>query len=1182
MHCARCGIENPPGAKFCRGCGVRLDAICPACRHPNLPGSRFCNDCGHQLVADAPSPSIATTAPASATRSDRSQASYTPKHLADKILKARSALEGERRQVTVLFADLAGFSALAEQRDPEEIHAIVERCFESIATEVHRFEGTINQYTGDGVMALFGAPIAHEDAPRRAAHAALAIQRAVRDLSGELAPQLQRSLQMRIGLNTGPVVVGKIGDDLRMDYTAVGDTTNVAARLQQSARPGSVLAGASTHRLIGGYFETLDLGELAVKGHAPVRAFEVLRARGRKTRLDVAGERGLSPLVGRDRELATLMEVFARVREGRGQVVFVAGEAGIGKSRLLLEFQRRLAAAGEPTTWLEGRCISFGQSSPLLPVVDQLRENFHIDEFDGEPEIIAKIEHGMRRLGSLEPHVPFVRYLLSVDPGDPAVVAMDAAQRRKRIFDAVLAMSLRGAARRPLVFVFEDLHWVDTSTEAYLAALIDSVAATRILVVATYRLGYSPPFGARSFQTNMTLSPLSEADAVAMAGRMLGVEGFPADVTRALLDKAEGVPLFIEEVTKTLLDLGILEFQNGGFRVVRPIRGAAVPDTINDIIMARLDRLGEDGKRTVQLASVIGRQFLRRLLERIAGLTGELEGFLQELKALEIIYEQGLLPEPSYIFKHAVIQDVAYQSLLVQRRKELHRAVGRAIEELYPDRLADHYEELAHHFVEGEQWDEAFRYSVLAGDRAAHTFASAEARRHYAQALEMASRARPAPSDRELASVHEKLGGVLYILAEFEAAVAEFERALTLIRPIGDRKQEMATLLGLANVYNWGHKIGEVLSTVNAALAIATEIGDTAGQAGCHALRGEATGGVYGATVDAMRDSSEAVRLAREVGDPRLLAQCLTFAGRHLEWHGEYDAAVAHLREGLELARHEHSGYLVGLSLFHLGHAALARADYEGALGHYRSLLEYAEAAGDKLYLARLPNLFGGVSLEAFDLDEAIRFNSEGDETSRRIWPWPEPRGHSLWKLGLAHLYRGDHARAERAFREAESLRDLDNWGRWTWEGSLWRSRGELALAEERYDDAWSWAARSLEAATQCRQRKHATRAVRLQGQILAAQGRLEDAARVLTASLDQARGLGTARESWLGQAALGHVLTRLGRERDAEGQLTAAARTIESIAARLVTPQMRQRFLAAEPVGLVFQALGRSAPKSG
>src|SRR6266478_6501994 len=327
MDCPRCGTENPSGAKFCRGCGVRLDAICPACKHSNLPGSRFCNECGHQLLSDAQVPSGASAPPTPAQGSGIApivKAGYTPKHLADKILKARSALEGERRQVTVLFADLAGFSALAEQRDPEEVHAIVDRCFEMIATEVHRFEGTINQYTGDGVMALFGAPIAHEDSPRRAAHAALGIQRALRDYSRELEATGGPAIRMRIGLNTGPVVVGRIGDDLRMDYTAVGDTTNLAARMQQNARPGSVLASEATHKAVAGFFETLDQGEIAVKGRAPVRAFEILRPRGRRSRLDVAAERGLTPLIGRARELGVLTELFAQVKNGRGQVVFVA------------------------------------------------------------------------------------------------------------------------------------------------------------------------------------------------------------------------------------------------------------------------------------------------------------------------------------------------------------------------------------------------------------------------------------------------------------------------------------------------------------------------------------------------------------------------------------------------------------------------------------------------------------------------------------------------------------------------------------------------------------------------------------------------------------------------------------------------------------------------------------------
>ena len=310
--------------------------------------------------------------------------------------------------------------------------------------------------------------LAHEDSPRRAVHAALGIQRAIRDVAQALQAERGLSLQMRIGVNTGLVVVGKIGDDLRMDYTAVGDTTNLAARLQQMAQPGSVVISAATHQQVAGFFETRDLGEMPVKGRAPVRAFEVLRPRGRRTRFDVAVERGLTPLVGRERELATLRERFSEVKAGRGQVVGIAGEAGMGKSRLVLEFRRALAQAGEAVTWLEGHCISFGQASPFLPLIEQLRENFQIDEFDGEPEIIAKVEQGMRRMGELEAHIPAIRYLLSVDPGDPALAAMEGAARRRQLFAALRALSIRGAQLRPLVLVVEDLHWIDTSSEEFL------------------------------------------------------------------------------------------------------------------------------------------------------------------------------------------------------------------------------------------------------------------------------------------------------------------------------------------------------------------------------------------------------------------------------------------------------------------------------------------------------------------------------------------------------------------------------------------------------------------------------------------------------------------------------------------------------------------------------------------
>jgi class 3 adenylate cyclase/tetratricopeptide (TPR) repeat protein len=928
---------------------------------------------------------------------------YTPKHLADKILSSRSALEGERKQVTVLFADTAGFVALARDLDPEVVHEVMDHCFGLISAEVHRFEGTINQYTGDGVMALFGAPIAHEDSPRRAVHAALGMQRAMQDFGRELQAQRGLRLQMRIGMNTGLVVVGKIGDDLRMDYTAVGDTTNLAARLQQLAEPGTVVISEVTHRLVAGFFDTQDLGEHIVKGHSePVRAFEVLRTRGRRTRLAVAAERGLTPRVGRDRELTTLRDLFQQAKAGHGQVVFITGEACIGKSRLVLEFRRALAAARETVTWLEGQCLSFGQAMPFLPVIDQLRANFGIEEADGEPEIIAKVEDGMRRMGAIDTHIPAIRYLLAVDPGDAVLSAMEPAARRKQLVDAVLALSLRGAQLRPLVLVYEDLHWIDTSTEALLGTLLDAIAGVPLLLLLTYRVGYTAPFGSRSFHTTLTLQSLSAADTVAMASRILGTEHFPEALKAVLLEKAEGVPLFVEEVVKTLLDVGALRRENGSYRVVQELAEARVPDTVQGIIMARLDRLGEEGKRTVQLASVIGRLFLVRLLDRIADVTGPLEGVLTELQTLELIYRQGLLPEPAYVFKHAMIQEVAYNSLLLRQRRVLHRAVGVALEELYSERLAEHYEELAHHFTQGEVWAKAMVYSTLAGDRAAEAFANAEAKAHYARAVHAAAQVTPSPETGALARLYAKHGAVLAVLGEFGRAVAAYQQALELIRRTADRRGEIDILVRLSVAYKRFPREAPVITTIEQALAMARDLDDRACEARCLATRASIRSDGYGQLVETTSDAEEALRLAREIGDPQLLMEALISLGRVLQWRAVFDRSLGYLQEGVELARLTHAGYRFGQAAFWIGHAYTARGAYENALQWYQQLSDYASKAGDKQRMAQVPNLIGGVHLELFDLDTALRLNLEGDEVAQRLFPRPEPRGHSLVKAGLA------------------------------------------------------------------------------------------------------------------------------------------------------------------------------------
>jgi class 3 adenylate cyclase/tetratricopeptide (TPR) repeat protein len=1182
MRCTACGAENPSGARFCEQCGTAMELRCAHCGAAARPGARFCVGCGQPLQTASPvneaTSQASPPAPQQLDLTTAAQAFQPPAHLTEKILTQLSTIEGERRQVTVLFGDIAGFTAISEKLDPEDLGEIVRRGFELITAEIHRFEGTINQYGGDGLMALFGAPIAHEDAPRRAVHAALGIQRALRDYAATLERERGLKLQMRIGINTGTVVVGRIGTDLHMEYTAIGDTINLASRLQSHARPGSVSISDTTYKGVAGFFETLELGELEIKGHAPVRAFEVLRARGRRARLDVAVERGLTPLVGRERPLATLGELFADVKAGRGQVVFVSGDAGIGKSRLLLEFRQRLAAANEEVTWLEGRCVSFGASIPMLPTIDQLRENFRIDETDGEPEIIAKVEHGMRRLGSVEPEIPYIRYLLAVDPGDPAVMAMDAVARRTGTFHALRALGLRGAAIRPLVLFFEDMHWADSSTQEYLEFLMDSVAGARLMLMLTHRLEYSPRFGSRSFFSTINLRHLTYEQTLEMAARFLGSGLFPEELRSALMQKAEGVPLFIEEVTKTLLDLGFIVREDGNYRIAKVASELAIPETIQGIIMARLDRLGEDGKRTVQLASVIGRQFLARLLERVAGLTGKFEGLLQELKALEIIYEQGLIPEPAYIFKHAVIQDVAYNSLLLRQRKELHRAVGAAIEELYRDRLAEHYAELAYHFTRGEDWPKAIEYSSCAGDRSAHAFANSEAINHYTHAIDASSKLPLFPAN-DLGDLRAKRGVVLSVIGQHQEAFNDYTRALEYAGSTKDRTRECRFLLGLGTAQFNAHQIKSMLETFERSGTLAKELGEAAMLASSTTASALCSAVGQGATPEIIQRAEEALQIAESVKEPRLLAQTNTVLGLLREWQAEFDLARCHLHKGLELARQAHAGYYLGQNLFGLGHISLSRGDYEEAYSWYHQLNDYAQAAGDAFWLARAPNCEGTVSLELYDLNRALELQLEGHDAALKYFAWPEPRAHSLLKAGLAYFERADYDRAEEFFSRAWALLDSDDVLRWRWHVPLLHARGALALASGRHDEAWRFATESLELARKTYARKHEARAQRLQGEILAATGRINEALPLMQASVALAQKLQTRRDIWMGTLALGKTLVRLGKDKEAEAAFKTSAETIELIAAALKTDSLIRSFLGAPPVREVFQILGRPSP---
>jgi class 3 adenylate cyclase/tetratricopeptide (TPR) repeat protein len=1170
MLCSACRTDNPPQNRFCDQCGTSLEAVCPSCGVRLRPEARFCGTCGKRLGEAAaaerraelePEPVRAETRPA--YRSPVT--AYTPRHLADKILRSRSALEGERRQVTVLFADIAGFTTLAEQLDPEDVHRIVDRCFELITAEVHRFEGTINQYTGDGVMALFGAPIAHEDGPRRAAHAALAIQRALRDEHRDVQSQGGVPLQMRIGLHTGPVVVGRIGDDLRMDYTAVGDTTNLAARLQQAARPGSVVVSEATHTAIASFFETQDLGDIPVKGRAPARAFEVLRARVRRSRLAAAVERGLTPLVGRSREVDILLERFAEVTRGHGQIVSLAGDAGIGKSRLLLEFRRAVTDGDQPPTWLEGQAVSFGQSIPFLPLIEQLRQNFQIEEFDGEPEIIAKVEHGMRHMGELDAHIPYIRYLLSVDPGDRSILDMEAGARRRKSFEAIRALALRGARLRPLIVVFEDLHWIDAGSEEYLASMADAVASVPLMLILTYRVGYTPPIPARSFHTALALRPLSEADAVTMAGQLLGAGDLPSELRQALLDKAEGVPLFIEEVIRTLLDLGVLRREGSGYRLVEGVGRLNVPDTIQGIIMARLDRLGEDGKRTVQLASVIGRQFLGRLLERVAGLAERLTGLLDELKDLEIIYELGLAPEPAYIFKHALIQDVAYQSLLKERRRDLHRAVGLAIEEIYADRLAEHAEELAHHFENGGDWHKAFTYLVRSADRAKAAFANQTALDLYARALEVAARVSPVLEPARTVEIHHRRGEVLRLLTRYRESIGEFERMFEVARSSGDRVREGEALVetSYSQFLTFSNDaIGHCRRLAQEALAIGRETGSqhVVARSLCYlGLAAQADGEV----AEGDRLFEESLAIARAEGFPDTVAVSLTWLGAHANWRGEFTRAIETSHQAAAASREIHDGLSELISEAFVCLSQIGLGQYAGALATIEAGLAKARDRNNSFIAGRLTNTLGWLYQELGDFRRAIEYDREAAEVGRRANN-ANVEVSSLINLSLDELNLGDPRTALALMEQTQERVEKFAFGahRWRWSNHLSLYLSEALLALDDRDRAMEQADKALRQARGTGSLKYAGKAHALRGEILLKAGRPADARRELIKALALARRIGYPTLTWQAAHLLSLACAAMG-DLDVATTARLTVATLEQIGGCLPDAAMRRTFLA-------------------
>jgi class 3 adenylate cyclase/tetratricopeptide (TPR) repeat protein len=1120
---------------------------------------------GEPASASTPPPVPGTPEPASAPAPDheREPLSYTPKHLAEKILTSRSALEGERKQVTVLFCDLANSTPIAERIGPEAMHTLLNRFFELALNEVHRYEGTINQFLGDGFMALFGAPLAHEDHARRGVLAALALQRTLQE--ADLGKPYGEECQFRMGLNSGLVVVGSIGDNLRMDYSAVGDTTNLASRLQDHAAPGDILISESTSRLVQGAVRLEALPPVQVKGKMElVPLYKVIGTLPRRSPIASRSERTLSQFVGRERELATLEAVFTQVESGQGQVVGIVAEAGGGKSRLLYEFRQRLQEKG--VTYLEGRCLSYGSTIPYHPIVDILRNNCALTENESAEHIAEKVHVALQEVGmDPEKSAPYLLQLLGVKEGTASLAVLTPEAIRTRTFETLTQMSLKGSQQHPLIVEIEDLHWIDHTSQDYLASFVESLPGTPVLLLTTYRPGYRPPWLEKSYATQVALPNLTPQHAVTVVHSTSQQQALPVPLQQVIIEKAQGNPFFLEELTRAVMEHG------------DPAAALDVPDTIQGVLSARIDRLPEDTKRLVQTAAVLGRAFSPRLLDAIWDGMAPLEPLLAELKRLEFLYEQTSTDESLYIFKHALTQEVAYESLLTTRRQELHAAAGHALERLYHDWLAEHYEALAHHFTLGEVWEKAFHYLTQSGHKARQAYANQEAITFYTQAIEVSQRITPAVDEVRLLPVYEGRGLVWILMTKPEEAITDFQQMRHLARTSGHQHQEGISLCHLASAYYSTHPDDpRIEHYAQEAQHLAQRLGDAAILARSFTALGFIA--VNRRHVEeAERHFAASLQISRREGYNDALPRTLRYLSSLAYWQGHFLPAIHRAHEGVTVARALHDGFHELHCLAFLSLACWSQGDYPQAFRITHEVMTKAQERHNRFFLSRMKNHLGWFSRELGAVSRAAELDHESTDLGR-THGIANVEVSALINLGWDYLALGQLTRArsylaptlDRVVREAFGSH------RWRWQMRILLGLAELSYTTGEYDQALRYVEAGLTEAQATTSRKYVALGWALRGKIATKLGDADAAGTELQRAFSLADQLQSPSLLYPIAYDLGYWHESTGKEREAASLYGKAKATIARMATAVEDEALRSAFLQSALVQEIHERAAR------
>jgi class 3 adenylate cyclase len=896
MNCSKCGAENREGRKFCAKCAARLARLCPQCGASNEPGDDFCGECAAPLGQPP-------TASAKKSNDSAIRVAEAP---------ALENLEGERKTVTALFVDIKGSTELEQDLDPEEARAIIDPALKLMIDAVRRYDGYIVQSTGDGIFALFGAPVAHEDHPQRALYAALRMQEELKRYSARLREAGNLPLEARVGVNTGEVVVRSITTgEGHTEYTPIGHTNNLASRMQALAPTGSIAISEQTRKFVEGYFELKPLGPTKVKGVSePVNVYEVTGLGTLRTRLQRSASRGYTKFVGRERQMDALSHAAELARQGHGQIVAAVADPGVGKSRLFYEFKAR-----NQSGWmvLESFSVSLGKASAYFAVIDLLYNYFKILGEDDQRARRAKVTGNVLTLDrALEDTLPYVLALLGIADEDDPLAGMDAQIRKRRTLDAIKRVLLRESLNQPLMLMFEDLHWIDEETQAFLNLLADSIGTAKILLLVNYRPEYQHQWGSKTYYTQLRLDPLGKESADEMLSAILGDRGELAPLKRLIIKRTEGNPFFMEETVQVLLDEGALLRDGAAIKVTKSLNELKIPPTVQGILAARIDRLPAAEKELLQTLAVIGKDFPLALVREITKKPDdEIDSMLNNLQLAEFIYEQPAVGDVEYTFKHALTHDVAYNSVLIERRKLLHERVGSAMEASFAQSIDDHLSQLAYHYGRSANVRKALEYLGLAGQQAQRRLLHIEAMVDLSAALQLL-KSLPEGEERQRREV-----GLQLTFAEAAAAArgpgddevgAAFARARDLFTQLGDTRRTFRVLLGLRFFYNFKSQWQNDLETSQQLVALAEREPRPARLLWANTALGESLG-YQGRHRDARAHLEKAIALIPAiaehtvfpVADPRITA--LDVLGEILWCLGFPDQALERCREALTLAR---------------------------------------------------------------------------------------------------------------------------------------------------------------------------------------------------------------------------------------------------------------------------------------